>query len=67
MCAFNLPTGYDAPGQENIEDEDDRIKINIDFRKSEVEDYSPDIIEQVVKGWKRYIMIQLKEYAEKVN
>lgn len=57
---FKLPTAYNAPGQKNISDEDDKEKIHIDNRTGNVDDYTLEQLQDVVNGWMRYIRKFLK-------
>ncbi len=57
---FNLPTGYNLPGQEYITNEEDKDKIQIDCTTANPDDYTLDQMEDVVKGWIRHINKVLK-------
>lgn len=65
--AFNLPTAYNLPGQENISDEDDKEKVLVDPKTVDVKEYTKIQVEDIVKGWIRYIKKVLKSYENKVN
>lgn len=65
--AFNLPTAYNLPGQENISDEDDKEKVLVDPKTVDVKDCTKTQVEDIVKGWIRYIKKVLKSYENKVN
>lgn len=58
--AFNLPTGYNLPGQEYITNEDDKDKVEIDCTTANPDDFTLDQMEDVVKGWIRHINKVLK-------
>lgn len=58
--AFNLPTGYNLPGQENMTNEDDKDKVEIDCSTANPDDYTSDQMEDVVMGWIRHINKVLK-------
>lgn len=47
-----MPTFYNAPGQENIRDESDKIKLPLD---DNVADCTLQQLEDVVRGWSLYI------------
>lgn len=49
--SFNLPTGYNLPGQEYITNEEDKDKVEIDCTTANPDDYTLDQMEDVVKGW----------------
>lgn len=57
---FNLPTGYNLPGQEYITNEDDKDKVEIDWTCANPDDYTIEQLEDVVKGWIRHINKVLK-------
>lgn len=67
ITAFNLPTAYNVPGQENISDEDDKEKVLVDPKTADVKEYTKIQVEDIVKGWIRYIKKVLKSYQNKVN
>lgn len=58
--AFNLPTGYNLPGQEYITNEEDKDKVLIDCATANPDDYTLEQMEDVVKGWIRHISKVLK-------
>lgn len=64
--AFNLPTAYNLPGQENISDEDDKEKVSVDPKTVDVKECTKIQVEDIVKGWIRYIKKVLKSYDQKV-
>lgn len=65
--AFNLPTGYNLPGQEYITNEEDKDKVLIDCITANPDDYTLDQMEDVVKGWIRHINKVLKADKTTVN
>lgn len=68
VWAFNLPTSYTAPGQEDVEFEDSKLRIPIDSTKIElITQYTQEQLEDVVDGWMRYIEKRIKALKEKVN
>lgn len=66
MTAFNLPIAYNAPGQEHIVDDDDKEKVSIDPKTVDVKECTKIQVEDIVKGWIRYIKKLLKSYENKV-
>lgn len=66
---FMLPTAYNAPNQENVREEDDKLKIHIPPKGGNVAVCTQVQLEDVVKGWMRYIQRVIKtnkttEYAD---
>lgn len=55
-----LPTGFNAPGQENITDDDDKVKIAINPKTGNASEYSQAQLEEVVWGWMKYIKNVIK-------
>lgn len=66
VTEFNLITAYNAPGQGNISDEDDKEKVFIQPKIECIKDCTKVQIEDIVKGWMRYIRKVLKSYEQKV-
>lgn len=66
MTNFKLPTAYNAPGQKNITDEDDKEKIHIDNKTGNVEEYTLEQLQDVVNGWMRYIRKFVKSNKDMV-
>ena len=66
VCAFTLPTGYNAPGQEDVQYEEAKKKIHLDPKKAVVSSYTLLQLEDVVSGWMFYIKKVLKGLKEKV-
>lgn len=60
VTPFKLPTAYNAPGQANVADEDEKEKIPIDPNGSQVKDLTTEQLEEVVLGWMRYIRKLIK-------
>lgn len=50
-----LPTSFNAPGQENISDDSDKVKISINPKTGQANEYTKEQLEDVVRGWMRYI------------
>ena len=68
VWAFNLPTSYTAPGQEDIEFEESKVRIPIDVKKINlIPTYSQELLEDVVDGWIKYIEKRIKTLNDKVN
>lgn len=55
-----LPTGYNAPGQENISDDNDKVKIAINAKNGNASDHTQGQLEEVVRGWIKYIQNVIK-------
>lgn len=69
VTPFMLPTAYNAPNQENIREEDDKLKIHIPPKGGNVAACTQLQLEEVVQGWMRYIQRVIKanktaEYAD---
>lgn len=62
-----LPTGFNAPGQENITDDDDKVKININPKSGNADDYTQLQLEEVVRGWMKYINSTIKTNRTSVS
>lgn len=67
VWAFNLPTAYFAPGQEDIQFEDAKIRIAIDPKKAKLEEFSNQQLEDVANGWRTHIRRILKDFKDKVS
>lgn len=65
--AFNLPTAYNAPGQEDIQFEEGKKKITIDPRVTDVSGYTLQQLEDVVNGWMYFLNGVLKGLKEMVG
>ncbi|CAD7085087.1 unnamed protein product [Hermetia illucens] len=65
VWAFNLPTAYFAPGQEDIQFEDAKIRIAIDPKKAKLEEFSNQQLEDVANGWRTHIRRILKDFKDK--
>ncbi|XP_058981464.1 dynein axonemal heavy chain 10-like [Musca domestica] len=66
VWAFNLPTSYTAPGQEDVEFEETKVRIPIDPKRINlIPTYTQDQLEDVVEGWMRYIEKRIKALKEK--
>uniref|UniRef100_A0A1I8PAD1 Dynein-1, subspecies f n=1 Tax=Stomoxys calcitrans TaxID=35570 RepID=A0A1I8PAD1_STOCA len=64
--AFNLPTSYAAPGQEEVHFEESKVRIPIDPKKINlIPTYTQEQLEDVVAGWMRYIEKLIKTLKEK--
>lgn len=60
VTSFMLPTAYIAPGQENISDDNDKVKIAINPKTGKASDYTEEQLEDVVRGWMRHIQNTIK-------
>lgn len=68
VWAFNLPTAYNAPGQEHVEYEESKVKVLIDPKKIDnIAVYTQEQLEDVVNGWMYYLRKILKSLKEKVS
>lgn len=65
--AFNLPTAYNAPGQEDIQFEEGKKKIAIDPKVADVSGYTLQQLEDVVDGWMYFLNGVLKGLRELVG
>lgn len=65
--AFNLPTAYNAPGQEDIQFEEGKKKIPIDPKVTDVSGYTLQQLEDVVNGWMYFLNGVLKGLKEMVS
>lgn len=66
VFAFNLPTEYNAPGQENITDDDDKLKIKVDPMKMSLDDLTTKQLEEIVNGWMKFLQKAFRDAKEKV-
>lgn len=66
VTEFNLFTAYNAPGQENITDEDDKEKISVQPIIESIEKCTKEQLEDIVNGWMRHIKKVFKLYEQKV-
>lgn len=67
VTPFKLPTAYNLPKQDHIIDEDDKDKVHIDPKNANANDYTLVQLEDVVKGWMRYIKKLIKTNKAIVN
>lgn len=67
VTPFKLPTAYNAPGQKNISDEDDKEKICLDTKTANVKDYTVVQLQEVAQGWMRYIRKTIKQKQDAVS
>lgn len=67
MCSFNLPTQYNAPGQENIKDDEEKIKVKLDPKKVQVDELTQIQLEEIVAGWIKYLNQTIKANTDAVN
>lgn len=65
--AFNLPTAYNAPGQEDVQFEEGKKKIPIDPKVTDVSGYTLQQLEDVVNGWMYFLNGVLKGLRELVG
>lgn len=63
--SFNLPTAYNAPGQDKISDEDDKEKVLVDPKTANINDLTQKQLEDIVNGWIRYGRKQIQMFKEK--
>jgi hypothetical protein len=66
ICTFNLPTEYYAVGQENILDEEEKVKIKVDPTRTSVESLTLKQLEDIVDGWMRFLTRSFRDENEKV-
>lgn len=66
MCAFNLPTQYNAPGQEYIKDDEEKVKIKLDPKKVQIDELTQLQVEEIVTGWVKYLNKLLLANTDKV-
>lgn len=66
VTEFNLFTAYNAPGQENITDEDDKEKIMVQPIIESIEMCTKEQLQDIVNGWMRHIEKAFKLYEQKV-
>lgn len=67
ICAFNLPTQYNAPGQEGIIDEKDKVRLKVDPTKLSLDDITTTQMEEIVDSWMKFITKIFRDAAEKVG
>lgn len=67
MCAFNLPTQYNAPGQEAIKDDEEKIKIKLDPKKIQIDELTQIQLEEIVYGWIKYLNQVVKSKTDMVS
>ena len=68
QVSFTLPTVYNAPGQEDVEFEESKVKIPLDVHKIElIPSYSLDQLEDVVRNWMYYLGQLMKDLKERVS
>jgi dynein heavy chain, axonemal len=66
ICTFNLPTEYYAAGQENILDEEEKVKIKVDPTRTSVESLTQKQLEDIVDGWMRFLTRSFRDVNDKV-
>lgn len=66
MCAFNLPTQYNASGQEYIKDDEEKVKIKLDPKKVQIDELTQLQTEEIVSGWIKYLNKTLQMNSDKV-
>lgn len=67
ICTFNLPTEFNASGQEHIIDDEDKVKIKVDPAKMSLDGIELHQLEEIVDGWFKHITKTLKDACEKVR
>ena len=67
MCAFNLPTQYNASGQEYIKDDEEKVKIKLDPKKVQIDELTQLQTEEIVCGWIKYLNKTLQMNSDKVS
>lgn len=66
VWAFNLPTSYVQPGQEETEYEDAIIRIPLDPKRVDlIPTYSQVQLEDVLDGWMKYLRKTMKTLKDK--
>lgn len=66
-CTFNLPTQYNAPGQENIKDDEEKIKVKLDPKKVQVDELTQIQLEEIATGWVKYLNQAIKVNTDAVS
>ncbi|EDV92648.1 GH18884 [Drosophila grimshawi] len=65
VWAFNLPSSYVQPGQEETEFEEALIRVPVDTKKLElVPTYTQQQLEDVVDGWMKYLNKTMKSLKD---
>lgn len=65
---FTLPTSYVAPGQDDVEFEESKVRIPIDSRKVNlIATYNQTQLQDVIQGWILYIKQNMKAMKDKVS
>lgn len=67
VCTFNLPTEFNALGQEHIIDDEDKVKIKVDPTKMSLDGIEIHQLEVIVDGWFKYIAKIFRDACEKVS
>lgn len=67
MCAFNLPTQYNAPGQEHIKDDEEKVKMKLDPKKVQLDELTQLQLEEIVYGWVKYLNQVIKSKTDMVS
>lgn len=67
ICTFNLPTEFNASGQEHIIDDEDKVKIKVDPTKMSLDGIEIHQLEEIVDGWFKYIAKIFRDACEKVS
>lgn len=67
VTAFNLPTAYHLQGRANVSDEDDNEKVLVDTKTADFKEYTQIQLEDIVRGWIKYINKSLRIYQNKVT
>uniref|UniRef100_A0A336KIK9 CSON011062 protein n=1 Tax=Culicoides sonorensis TaxID=179676 RepID=A0A336KIK9_CULSO len=65
VCAFTLPTQYNAPGQEYIKDDEEKVKIKLDPKKVQIDELTQLQMEEIVMGWVKYLNKVLQANTDK--
>jgi hypothetical protein len=67
VFTFDIPTQYNAPGQEHIKYEEDKVKIKVDHRTVDLEQITSGQYVEIVVGWVKYVTNIWNEYINQVR
>ncbi|KAG5670791.1 hypothetical protein PVAND_001030 [Polypedilum vanderplanki] len=65
ICTFNLPTEYNALGQEHVIDDEDKVKIKVDPLKMSLDGIEISQLEEIVDGWFKHVSKIIRDACEK--
>jgi hypothetical protein len=58
---------YNALGQENIIDDEDKVKIRVDPMKMSLDGVEISQLEEIVEGWNKHISKVFRDACDKVR